>query len=69
MEASADLEGIGLAADNIRYRARVVSGASDADVMRLLRAINAVAEIHNTLRAGVAVRLEARGDSAGRMQC
>ncbi len=62
VEASADFEGIGLAANNIRYRARVVSSASEEDVTRLLRETDAVAEIHNTLRAGVAVKLEAWGD-------
>jgi len=59
VEAGADFEGVGLAAQNIRYRARVVSRASDADVARLLRETDAVAEIHNTVRAGVAVLLEA----------
>ena len=59
VEAGADFEGVGLAAQNIRYRARVVSRASDADVARLLRETDAVAEIHNTVRAGVAVILEA----------
>jgi len=55
VEASADFEGIGLAATNVRYRAKVVSSSSDADIARLLRETDAVAEIHNTLRAGVAV--------------
>jgi organic hydroperoxide reductase OsmC/OhrA len=61
VEAEADFEGVGVAARNIRYRARVVSGASDAEIARLLRETDAVAEIHNTVRAGVAVRLEAWG--------
>ena len=34
VSASADFEGIGLAAKNIQYRVRVVSPASDADVTR-----------------------------------
>lgn len=55
VEASADFEGIGLAATNIRYRAKVVSSSSGEDVEKLLRETDAVAEIHNTLRAGVAV--------------
>lgn len=55
VSASADFEGIGLAARNVRYRARVVSRASDA---RLLRETDAVAEIHNTVRSGVPVTLE-----------
>lgn len=58
VEAGADFDGVGLAAQNIRYRARVVSRASDADVARLLRETDAVAEIHNTVRAGAAVTLE-----------
>jgi organic hydroperoxide reductase OsmC/OhrA len=61
VEASAEFEGVGLAATNIRYRARVVSTASDADVAKLLRETDAVAEIHNTVRAGVAVTLEPWG--------
>jgi organic hydroperoxide reductase OsmC/OhrA len=61
VEASADFEGVGLAAKNIQYRARVASSASDAELARLLRETDAVAEIHNTLRAGVPVRLEAWG--------
>ena len=61
VQAHADFEGIGLAAKNIRYRARVVSTGSDAEVARLLRETDAEAEIHNTLRAGAAVRLEAWG--------
>lgn len=58
VEASADFEGIGLAATNVRYRARVSSPADDAQVARLLRETDAVAEIHNTLRAGVPVQFE-----------
>jgi organic hydroperoxide reductase OsmC/OhrA len=61
VSASADFEGIGLAAKNIKYRARVVSTASDADVRRLIHETDAVAEIHNTLRAGAAVALEPWG--------
>jgi organic hydroperoxide reductase OsmC/OhrA len=64
VEASADFQGIGQAAKNVRYRARVVSGASDADIARLLRETDAVAEIHNTLRAGVTVRFEAWEDGS-----
>lgn len=58
VEASAEFEGVGLAARSIRYRARVVSSASDAEVARLLRETDAVAEVHNTLRAGAPVHLE-----------
>ena len=58
VSASADFEGIGVAAKKIQYRARVVSTASDADIARLIRETDAVAEIHNTLRRGAAVTLE-----------
>jgi organic hydroperoxide reductase OsmC/OhrA len=59
VEASADFPGVGLAATNIRYRVRVESSASEADVARLVRETDAVAEVHNTLRAGVPVELAA----------
>lgn len=58
VEASAEFPGIGLAATNVRYRASVSSSASAHDVATLLRVTDAVAEVHNTLRAGVAVHLE-----------
>lgn len=57
VEARADFLGIGLAATNIRYAAKVSSAASAEDIARLLRETDAVAEIHNTVRAGVPVRL------------
>lgn len=57
VEASAEFPGIGLAATNIRYRASVQSSASSAEIARLLRETDAVAEIHNTVRAGVPVEL------------
>jgi organic hydroperoxide reductase OsmC/OhrA len=58
VEASAEFPGIGLAATNIRYRATVSSTAAPDTIARLLRETDAVAEIHNTVRAGVAVTLE-----------
>jgi organic hydroperoxide reductase OsmC/OhrA len=57
VEASAEFPGIGLAATNIRYRASVRSPASPTEIARLLRETDAVAEIHNTVRAGVPVDL------------
>jgi organic hydroperoxide reductase OsmC/OhrA len=57
VEASADFEGIGLAARNIRYRARIDSNASADAVATLLHETDAVAEVHNTLRAGADVRM------------
>lgn len=58
VEASADFPGPGLAATNIRYRARITSTAPDDVIADLLRQTDAVAEVHNTLRSGAAVTLE-----------
>lgn len=60
VEASAEFPGVGLAATNITYRATVSSSASDSAVEQLLRETDAVAEIHNTVRAGVPVELVRR---------
>ena len=57
VEATAEFPGIGLAASDICYRARVSSPAEASVVEDLLRHTDAVAEVHNTLRAGAAVRL------------
>ena len=57
VEASAEFPGIGLAATNIRYQAKIESSASQVDVARLLLETDAVAEVHNTIRAGVPVEL------------
>lgn len=57
VEAMAEFPGIGLAAQNISYRAKISSPAAPADVQRLLHQTDAVAEVHNTVRAGVPVRL------------
>ncbi len=57
VEAEADFAGVGLAATNITYRARVASPASEAEVADLLRQTDAVAEVHNTVRSGVQVSM------------
>jgi uncharacterized OsmC-like protein len=57
IEASAQFPGIGLAATDIRYRARVSSPAPASAISDLLRQTDAVAEVHNTVRAGVPVSL------------
>lgn len=57
VEATAQFAGIGLAATDIRYRAKVASSAPEAAVTELLRQTDAVAEVHNTLRRGVPVQL------------
>ena len=59
VEAEADFDGVGLAASNIRYRARVASPAPAGDVAALLSQTDAVAEVHNTFRNGAAVSLMA----------
>jgi organic hydroperoxide reductase OsmC/OhrA len=55
VEACADFPGIGLAATNIRYRATIGSEAPDDRIAQLLARTDAVAEVHNTMRAGVPV--------------
>lgn len=57
VEAQADFEGVGLAATNITYRARIASPAPAANIDALLRHTGAVAEVHNTVRAGTGVTL------------
>lgn len=57
VEASAQFTGIGLAATGIGYRVRVVSDAPADVIAELVRQTDAVAEVHNTLRAGVPVAL------------
>ena len=56
VRAEADFDGIGLAARDVRYHARVQSPASPDAIARLLRETDAVAEVHNTLRQDVPVQ-------------
>jgi organic hydroperoxide reductase OsmC/OhrA len=58
VEATARFEGIGLAASDIHYRAKVSSPAAGTAIAELLRQTDAVAEVHNTIRAGVPVELD-----------
>jgi uncharacterized OsmC-like protein len=57
VEASAEFPGVGLAATNISYHATVESSASSEEIKRLLLQTDSVAEVHNTIRAGVPVQL------------
>ena len=57
VEATAEFPGVGLAATNIRYRAVVKSSADAEAIAQLLSETDAVAEVHNTVRAGVPVEL------------
>ncbi len=58
VKASAEFPGVGLAATNISYWAKVSSPCSAAQIEELLRVTDAVAEIHNTVRSGASVTLE-----------
>lgn len=62
VEATAEFAGIGLAARDVKYSARIASSASPEAIATLLRETDAVAEVHNTLRAGVDVSLEICND-------
>jgi organic hydroperoxide reductase OsmC/OhrA len=57
VEASARFPGVGLAATDVRYRAKISSPAPASAIEELLRRTDAVAEIQNTVRAGVPVAL------------
>jgi uncharacterized OsmC-like protein len=53
--ASAEFDGVGLAARDIRYSARVDADAPPEAIDALLDRTDQVAEVHNSLRAGLAV--------------
>jgi organic hydroperoxide reductase OsmC/OhrA len=57
VEAVAEFGGPGEPARRITYTARVNSDAPEAEIEELLRHTDQVAEVHNTLRAGIAVEL------------
>lgn len=57
VEAGAEFPGIGLAATDIVYRAKVASPAPPEAIAQLLSETDAVAEVHNTLRKGMPVQL------------
>ena len=58
VEVKGAFGGVGEPARDVTYRTRVVArGASEEAVRRLLRHTDTVAEVQNTLRSGVAVRL------------
>lgn len=56
VQAQAEFDGVGLGARDIEYRARIVAPVPAERIEQLLRETDAVAEVHNTLRAGAAVR-------------
>lgn len=57
VQATAEFADRGLAASNVTYRAKVQSPEPFERIEQLLRETDAVAEVHNTLRAQVPVRL------------
>ena len=57
VEVDGTFGGPGDPATGVSYRARVVADATDAEIADLMRHTDGVAEIQNTLRAGVEVRL------------
>lgn len=59
VEVVAEFGGRGEPARRIAYAARASGDASDEELERLLRETDLVAEVQNTLRAGVAVELVA----------
>jgi organic hydroperoxide reductase OsmC/OhrA len=58
VQAQADFPGVGLAAKNIRYSARIKADADEQTLAELIRHTDAVAEVQNTIRAGVHVELD-----------
>lgn len=60
VEVEGEFGGVGEPATNVRYRARVAVAGTSVEVARhLLQRTDEVAEVQNTLRAGVPVRLSA----------
>jgi uncharacterized OsmC-like protein len=58
VEVTGDFEAEGKPATNIVYRAKIRANATDDEIRELMSHTDAVAEIQNTLRAGIPVRLE-----------
>jgi organic hydroperoxide reductase OsmC/OhrA len=58
VEVTGDFEAEGKPASNIVYRAKIKANASNDEIRELMKHTDAVAEIQNTVRAGIPVRLE-----------
>ena len=58
VEVTGDFEAEGKPATNIVFRAKIRANATDDEIRELMSHTDAVAEIQNTLRAGIPVRLE-----------
>jgi len=59
VEVAGDFEAEGKAASNIVYSANIKANASNDEIRELMKHTDTVAEIQNTVRAGIPVRLEA----------
>ena len=58
VEVTGDFEAEGKPASNIVYRAKIKANASNDEIHELMNHTDAVAEIQNTVRAGIPVKLE-----------
>ncbi|HLF73254.1 MAG TPA: OsmC family protein [Anaerolineales bacterium] len=58
VEVDGDFEAEGKPASNIVYRARIKANASQAEICELIEHTDTVAEIQNTVRAGIPVVVE-----------
>lgn len=58
VEVTADFEAEGKPASNIIYRAKIKANAGNDEIRELMNHTDTVAEIQNTVRAGIPVRLE-----------
>jgi uncharacterized OsmC-like protein len=58
VEASGEFAAEGAPASNVRYRAKVVADAPEDQIHELMRHTDSVAEIQNTLRTAITVKLD-----------
>jgi organic hydroperoxide reductase OsmC/OhrA len=58
VEVDGDFEAEGKSASNIVYRAKIKANARNDEIRELMHHTDTVAEIQNTVRAGIPVRLE-----------
>jgi len=58
VEVTGDFEAEGKPASNIFYRAKIKANASNDEIRELMSHTDVVAEVQNTVRAGIPVKLE-----------
>ena len=54
---SADFENAGEPASNIQYQVKVDSDNTETEISKLIKYVDSIAEIHNTIRKGIPVKL------------